>query len=474
MGGAPVDHRFRVSSLGREYELVLPDAESDWIQSGIRTSGEPYEHAMLVEMHQSLQHGATVVDAGANVGNHAIYLALMSGANVWAFEPDAHLVDAITESAKINGIEGLVHVVPHALGETRTRGFLVNDDETNLGAQHLSFENAEDSAEIEVDTLDNALSGLKVDALKIDVEGSESAVLRGGMSLIRAHLPDIWVECLNVESYESVVAILGPMGYQLTGVFNASPTLRFQHAPPPTVERDAMDAVIRRMFVEHGAFLEARATNFELRGTRTSPGQIHQSTDVEWRLRAELDAAHAALQEYSMRQTRAQQDFSVLRRFVAEAVDWEIELVKRREQATAVEAELDRAAEELRAEQMENARLTTEIEAQEAEFARISEDLAEKTLEAEDAFQRAGQQRAANERLAKEIAASRADVDDLSRRLQWHQVELQQTRAKLEGLRSSRTYRLGIAIREIRTLRGAKQFLPRVTRMMIDVWTKKK
>lgn len=175
-----------------------------------------------------------------------------------------------------------------------------------------------------------------------------------------------------------------------------------------------------------------------------------------------------------MRQTRAQQDFSVLRRFVAEAVDWEIELVKRREQATAVEAELDRAAEELRAEQMENARLTTEIEAQEAEFARISEDLAEKTLEAEDAFQRAGQQRAANERLAKEIAASHADVDALSRRLQWHQVELQQTRAKLEGLRSSRTYRLGIAIREMRTLRGAKQFLPRVTRMMIDAWTKKK
>ena len=47
--------------------------------------------------------GDLVVDVGANVGNHAIYLAAVAGCTVAAFEPNPELCAAMRESAVLNG-----------------------------------------------------------------------------------------------------------------------------------------------------------------------------------------------------------------------------------------------------------------------------------------------------------------------------------------------------------------------------------
>ena len=81
------------------YRIVLPNRETDYIQKGIVESQHPYELEMLEDMASRLQPGDRVLDVGANIGNHTMYLAAVAGAQVTAFEPNAPLATAIRQSA---------------------------------------------------------------------------------------------------------------------------------------------------------------------------------------------------------------------------------------------------------------------------------------------------------------------------------------------------------------------------------------
>ncbi len=51
-------------------------------------NGTPYEHDLLWVIRRLVPKSGVVVDAGAHIGNHTIYLALMANACVHAFEPN--------------------------------------------------------------------------------------------------------------------------------------------------------------------------------------------------------------------------------------------------------------------------------------------------------------------------------------------------------------------------------------------------
>ena len=63
------------------YRIVLPNRETDYIQKGIVESQHPYELEMLEDMASRLQPGDRVLDVGANIGNHTMYLAAVAGAH---------------------------------------------------------------------------------------------------------------------------------------------------------------------------------------------------------------------------------------------------------------------------------------------------------------------------------------------------------------------------------------------------------
>jgi len=64
----------------------------------------------------------------------------------------------------------------------------------------------------------------RVDFMKIDVEGAEHLVLRGGKQMLMKHHPAIIVE-RNTESEHEVVAMLGELGYQITSITGRRLTL---------------------------------------------------------------------------------------------------------------------------------------------------------------------------------------------------------------------------------------------------------
>lgn len=205
------------------YSLFLPHCETDYIQKKIVTEQRPYELSMLEDMGRRVGTGDLVLDIGANVGNHTLYLAAVAGCQVIAFEPNQDLVGALSAGIEMNGLSERVVVKCRAVGETQARGRFERTIPENLGAQRI----VPGDGDIEIVALDELRFDHAVKLLKIDVEGMEMAVLRGAEQLLRRDLPVIYVECLSKEEFLAVADWLQARGYSYLETFNASPTHLF-------------------------------------------------------------------------------------------------------------------------------------------------------------------------------------------------------------------------------------------------------
>jgi FkbM family methyltransferase len=208
---------------GHRYVMQLPDAGTDYIQTKIGSERQPYEREMLEDMCARLAPGDLVLDVGANVGNHAMYLAVVGGCRVEAFEPNTRLCDAIAASAALNGIAERVRVHRTGVGQVAATASFQTELPDNLGAQRLSL----GQGEIPVVPLDSLGIEGPVKAIKIDVEGMEGEVLRGGQALIERDRPMIYVECQREPDFRRVARWLERRSYGLWDTFNATPTHLF-------------------------------------------------------------------------------------------------------------------------------------------------------------------------------------------------------------------------------------------------------
>lgn len=218
------------------YKMYLPYKDTDYIQKKIAQDKHPYELEMLESMYAQIQDGVTIIDVGANVGNHTLYLAAVRNCQVIAFEPNKALCGAIQSSIKINGFEKKIRLNQLAVGSKKGYGKLANLDENNLGAQSVELVSEEES-EFEITTLDSFEWKEAVSAIKIDVEGMEYDVLLGAKQLITAQKPKLYVECQYIENYEKVEQLLEELGYLTVDTFNATPTHLFIHTSQLTADQ---------------------------------------------------------------------------------------------------------------------------------------------------------------------------------------------------------------------------------------------
>lgn len=186
------------------YDLAAP--EDDHIASVVRRTGRPYEERLLrLLVHLTRSLGGTVVDVGANIGNHTIFFA-RRGSPVIAVEanPDALLY----LKKNVEAYEDLVRVWPVAAGAVSGRGRIAEDVSGQLGQTKLE---SDPEGHIEVVTLDSIYEAVSI--LKVDVEGGEESVLKGALQLIHRSRPVIVVESWDAHHRKAIVRLLRPLGY---------------------------------------------------------------------------------------------------------------------------------------------------------------------------------------------------------------------------------------------------------------------
>lgn len=266
----------RISEGGFEYLIYLPDKGTDYIQTYIFNHKVPYERDMLVSMCCHLQEADVVLDIGANVGNHTLYLASVSQARVIAFEPNRHLADAIRRSVQLNGLEDKVFVSNIGLGKVPGRGHFEKDIPENLGAQKLEV----GTGGIEIARLDDQDIPSPVKVVKIDVEGMELDVLEGGRNLILRDRPLLYIESATETNYRQISTYLAELGYGYWEGFNATPTHCFRPLNSISLNEQVERLIQREVFQEYRLREQLRAAyraqNNALADSRRFEQQIGQ------------------------------------------------------------------------------------------------------------------------------------------------------------------------------------------------------
>lgn len=160
---------------------------SKTIGRSILTTGV-YDLAVSETLARLTDPGDWAADAGANVGYMTLLLASCArgpGGRVFAFEPHPELFRRLLRTAAAPGLGvACVDLREVALGDAPGRARLVQPPEYpgNDGTARLS--GGDHGEPVEVVTLDSAVGAHSLAVLKVDVEGSEAAVLRGAARLL--------------------------------------------------------------------------------------------------------------------------------------------------------------------------------------------------------------------------------------------------------------------------------------------------
>jgi FkbM family methyltransferase len=212
--------KVEVRSGDRTFTMTHQDRD-DHIFRILRTSAKFYESELLETLRRFVEPGDLVVDVGANIGNHTVFLAGVCGCRVLAVEPHPLAFAILSENIRANNLQSLVTAHRVALGrEKGSADFEPMTVAHNLGGSTLRI----DGHGVEIATLDELLAGRRARLLKIDVEGMELSVLRGAERALRKGRPLVCVEAKEEAEFAEVFDYLSGFGLFVGSVHNFSPT----------------------------------------------------------------------------------------------------------------------------------------------------------------------------------------------------------------------------------------------------------
>lgn len=184
--------------FGDNIEIRLPDTLHQLTPYIIKEQNQWFE-VDIGFVPQFIVPGMKAIDIGANFGVYTLSVAraLNGTGNVWAFEPASKLAESLKCSIAENGFDG-VEVLNAGLSDTAGTAFLSagRDCETNAIIEEPTIE----SEEIQVTTLDACMEQLQwqnIDFLKLDAEGHEEKIIKGGEQFFATMSPLIMFEFVD-------------------------------------------------------------------------------------------------------------------------------------------------------------------------------------------------------------------------------------------------------------------------------------
>jgi FkbM family methyltransferase len=190
-----------------------------------------YEKELLLAMASLVRDkSGTVLDVGANIGNHTIFFSKIFS-QVICFEPVPRNCWVLRANLHLNSASN-VTLVEKGLSDKTELLFLAEDDpnSTNDGLVQSPITNGKERPRVEVVKGDDALEQIPyaspIVMIKIDVEGMEPRVVRGLGQTIRRYRPAIFWEAFSVEGALATQSLLESYGYRYFGYLTTS---RFKH-----------------------------------------------------------------------------------------------------------------------------------------------------------------------------------------------------------------------------------------------------
>jgi len=146
---------------------------------------------------EAITKNSVLWDVGANVGLYSVYPAKRNGIKVFAFEPSVFNLELLARNIFLNDLQQLITIVPTALSEAQGPN-LFRMSTTSWGGALSNFGGDFDQHGDKLKsnfeyvtlgiTMDQAVLQLGIPApqfIKIDVDGIEHFILRGGLETLK-------------------------------------------------------------------------------------------------------------------------------------------------------------------------------------------------------------------------------------------------------------------------------------------------
>jgi FkbM family methyltransferase len=171
-----------------------------------------YEFDKQQAIQRFVRPGMVVYDIGAQAGFYTLFLSQLVGekGRVYAFEPCPYEVRFLVDHIRMNRLAN-VRMIQAAV----TEGAGLVGMTTDRGRCQNQICNDPD-AQVMVPCLNLDGSGLPAPHLiKMDVEGAESAVLRGARKILGGARPVVFIALHSVEQREVCATLLKQVGYAI-------------------------------------------------------------------------------------------------------------------------------------------------------------------------------------------------------------------------------------------------------------------
>jgi FkbM family methyltransferase len=196
----------------------------DVVECHLLTEGQ-WDPVVRAVLEAYLAPGGVFIDVGANIGYFTLLAAERVGpqGRVVACEPSLRALRKLTHHLHLNQCRN-VTLIAAALGAAAGAAELRWAPESNIGGTAIGRGTASQgrTERVPVTTLDEVVARLEVQPqlLKVDVEGYEAHVFRGGCETLRTHRPAIVTELTDAfladhgASAEQLIGQLRDFGYE--------------------------------------------------------------------------------------------------------------------------------------------------------------------------------------------------------------------------------------------------------------------
>jgi FkbM family methyltransferase len=193
----PIDQQDFVAKIHGGVMIVLPDSLDSMTSYIVQEQGDWFEDEIKF-VRELMRPGMRVIDVGANYGLYALSMAGKVGAegHVWAFEPASSTAGFLKRSITHNEF-GNVTVIQCALSSrtgTAKLGLNRNSELNTLRPENGGMLEMEEVALTTLDRYTAEHGCERIDFVKLDAEGEESNIIRGGAAFFAKESPLVMYE----------------------------------------------------------------------------------------------------------------------------------------------------------------------------------------------------------------------------------------------------------------------------------------